>query len=133
MKIRRIFVFFCVVAGLSAWLVTPVNAACENLREGINDNRRGFEEMEGEKVALREKLHQAPDTGQRHEIKAHIEDIERTQMRLNEDLGTLEHELSKCEQPNENNSDGLHPGIVAAIIGAIGAVLAALIGLLRRT
>ena len=81
MKIRRVFVFFCVVAGLSALLSKPVNAACEDLRERIHENRRGFEAMEGEKEGLREKLHQTPGTPQRHEIEAHIEDIEWTQMR----------------------------------------------------
>ena len=132
MKIQRVFVLFCVVAGLAAWLATPANASCEDLRERIHENRRGFEEMEGEKGGLREKLYQTPGPAQRHEIEAHIEDIERTQMRLNEELGTLEHELSECEPAEQNGSDGLHPGIIAAIIGAIGAVLAALIGLLRR-
>ena len=132
MKIQRAFILFCVVAGLSAWLATPANAACEDLKEGIHENRRGFEEMEVEKRGLRKKLYQTPGTAQRHEIEAHIEDIERTQMRLNEELGTLEHKLSECEPAEPNDSDGLHPGIIAAIIGAIGAVLAALIGLLRR-
>ncbi len=132
MKNRSVFVLFCIVAGLSAWLATSANAACEDLRERIHDNRRGFEEMEGEKGRLHEELQQTLDPAQRHEIEARIEDIERIQMRLNEELGTLERELSECEQIVPNGSDGLHPGIIAAIIGAIGAVLAALISLLRR-
>lgn len=132
MKNRNVFVLICIVAGLSAWLTTPANAACEELRERIHDNRRGFEEIEGEKGRLREELHQTLDPAQKHEIEARIEDIERIQMRLNEELGTLERELSECERIAPNGNDSLHPGIIAAIIGAIGAILAALISLLRR-
>ena len=132
MKLSRLFILICVVAGLSAWLATRAMAACEDQKERVHENRGRFEELEGEKRGLREEIHQTPGTAQKHEIEARIEDIEREQIGLNEELRTLEHELSECQQQDRNGNDGLHPGIIAAIIGAIGAVLAALIGLLRR-
>jgi len=136
MKLGRIFLLLYIIAGLSASLPTPAMASCEDLRERIHENRGRFEELEGVKEMLHNERRETPSAEHEHEIEMRIREIEREQNELNQEVGPLEEKFSQCQQPDENGDHrkkkGLHPGIIAAIIGAIGAVLAALIGLMRR-
>jgi predicted nuclease with TOPRIM domain len=140
MKIERVFLVFYIIAGF--YLIFPISAmsSCVDLDEQIHENRVRFEELEGGKRMFFEELRQTGDVDQKHEIEMRIEEIKQEQNELNQELGRFEDEFAQCRQQLDQNEkkriagdrDGLHPGIIAAIIGAIGAVLAALIGLLRR-
>ena len=137
MKLGRVFLLLSIIAGLAASLPMVAMAGCEDLQERIHENRIHFEELEGAKGMFHEELHETPGAEQKHEIEMHIGDIEMHQNELNQQLGALEEEFSQCRRQQERNADhreknGLPQGIIIAIIGAIGAVLAALIGLLRR-
>ena len=137
MKLGRVFLLLSIIAGLAASLPTVAMAACEDLEHRIHENRIHFEELEGIKEMLHEERRETPSAEHEHEIEMRIGEIERHQHELNQELGPLEEEFAQCRrQPDENDAhvekNGIHPGIIAAIIGAIGAVLAALIGLMRR-
>ena len=136
MKLRHIFLLFSIIAGLAASLPTPAMAACEELRERIHETRNRLEELEGEKGPLHQELRRIPGADQKHKIEMRLEEIEHQQHELHRELGPLEEEFSECRKPDENGDNGgkngLPQGIIIALIGAIGAVLAALIGLLKR-
>ena len=129
MKIRLVLIVFCVVACLSVSLKTAVSAACQDLKEQMHGCNMRIDEMEDEKAGLLNQLHQTQDPTERHDIDEHIGFIEHNQTELIEGRKALEHKLKECEKENGN---GHNPLIIAAIIGASGAVLAALIGLLKR-
>ncbi|MEA3546026.1 MAG: hypothetical protein U9R66_00035 [Thermodesulfobacteriota bacterium] len=136
MKLGRVLLLLYIIAGLAASLPTLAVAACEDLEHRIHENRIHFEKLEGEKGMLHEERRETPSAEHEHEIEMRIRDIEREQNELNQQLGPLEEEFSQCRQPDEKSGhvekNGLPQGIIIALIGAIGAVLAALIGLLKR-
>lgn len=149
MKTRLVIFAFFVTAFLSALLTTPVSAACQDLNEQIHKHMADLSEMERLKEELHTQHHQTDDPTQRQDIEALIKEIDQERDELRNILGTLERQFAECEteakteagqnrdlndQPpqNSNGDNGLHPLVIAAIIAAIGAVLAALIGLLRR-
>jgi hypothetical protein len=127
MNARNAILRLCIVAALSALPAVPAVAACEDARQRLDVTLKGVEEYGRERERLDEELRRTLDADRRHEIEIHIREIDQTRMRLEEKARTLQRELKACESPSP-----LHPGIVAAIIGAIGAVLAALVGLLKR-
>ena len=136
MKLGRIFLLLYIIAGLAVSLPTPAMAACEDLEHQIHEHRGRLEELEGEKGMLHKERRETPSAEHEHEIEMRIRDIEREQKELSQQLGPLEEEFSQCRQPDEKGGqvekNGLPQGIIIALIGAIGAVLAALIGLLKR-
>lgn len=145
MKIRLAFIVFFVTACLTILLTTPVHAACQDLNEQIHEHMSKLEEIDRQTEELEFQFQQTDDPSQRQNIKARIEEIGRERDELREILGALEREFSECKsqpdqggdhnarpQPNPNDGDGISPMIIAAIIAASGAVLAALVGLLRH-
>jgi uncharacterized membrane protein YvbJ len=145
MKTRLVFLAFCVTACLSVLLTTPVSAACQDINEQIHKHMEGLSEMDRQKEELLIQFDQTDDTTQKQDIEALLKEIDQNRDTLRETLGELERQFSECESqagrgdehnPNlnqdPNGDDGFSPLIIAAIIGASGAVLAALIGLLMR-
>ncbi|MCD6388998.1 MAG: hypothetical protein J7L69_06265 [Desulfobulbaceae bacterium] len=136
MKFGRVFLLLSIIAGLAASLPTPAMAACEDLEHRIHENRVHFEELEGVKEMLHEERRETPSAEHEHEIEMRIGEIERQQHELNQELGPLEEEFAQCRQQDRNGDhrekNGLPQGIIIALIGAIGVILAALIGLMRR-
>ena len=134
-KLRSVLALVCFVASLFAFLVTGVAAGCEDLQERIQENRVRYNNLEEEKNVLHEEIHSNPGTPQRHEIETRMEEIGREHEALDRELHGLEQALSQC-QPQDRDVEevekGLHPTIIAAIIAGPGAVLAALIGLMKR-
>jgi septal ring factor EnvC (AmiA/AmiB activator) len=143
MKIRFAFIVFCVTTCLSAVLTMPVYAACQDLNEQIHEHMTSLSEMDQQKEEFHLQLQETDDPTQRRNIEVRIEEIERERDELRRVLGALEREFSECEsqvtrngdhkeQQSPNGDDGFNPLVIAAIIGASGAVLAAIISLLRR-
>lgn len=128
--IRPVFSAFCVIACL---LTTPASATCQDFKEQVRENQERSDELMEEQALWHDELLQTQDPTQRHEIELHIEDIEHNRARFAEEITTLNRALQECEQqPVQNGEKGHSPLIIAAIIGATGAVLAALIGLFKR-
>ncbi len=137
MRIRRFLFIGGVIAGWLAWMAPPAMATCEELDHRMNEIREELGSLEEHQGGLHEELGQTDDPDRLHQIDEELGNNDRHMRALREELRDVERQRAECDGPphngNGNDDDnGIHPLVIAAIISAVAAILVALIGLKRR-